>query len=267
VIPPDSMLAVVIAADLAQPLDELLEGLTPAEQQQAVAHPIQRRRRHYVLGRLAAHRAVRRVLGARARHASVEVLTGLTGAPLVWIDRVVGHVSVSLAHAGRLAVACAWRNLPDVSYSAGVDLERVRLTEVAQSSYAFSRRERMLLSHAPAGHVLASLAAWTVKEAAWKALQPNLRAGPEMIAIRALSLAQGRAKVAVPEKFLARFAAPLVRTRVGYVVGPDGPYFLALAQVMPRPCLSYRKAHRRFSARLQAGDNHLISWEANDGCE
>jgi 4'-phosphopantetheinyl transferase EntD len=267
VISPDSMLAVVIVADLAQPLDVLLQGLAPAEQQQAEAHPIQRRRRHYVLGRLAAHRAVARVLGAGARHVSVEVLTELTGAPLVWIDQVAGHVSVSLAHAGRLAVACAWRNLPDVSYSAGVDLEQVRNTEVAQSRYAFSRRERMLLAHAPAGQVLAGLAAWTVKEAAWKALQPNLRAGPEMIPISALSLAQGRAKVAVPKNLLARFTAPLVRTRVGYVVGPDGPYFLALAQVMPRQCRSYRKAHRRFSARLQVVDNHLRSWEANDGCE
>jgi len=235
----DNPLQLVIVQDLAQSIDPLSAGLTSTEQRQAKAQPTERRRRHFVLGRLAAHVAVRRALGTKARHSSIEVLTGSNGEPLVQVAGVTDVVSVSLSHAGRLAVACTW--LSASGYSAGVDLERTRPTEVAQSEYAFSHRERTLLSHLPEGQMLAGLAAWTVKEAVWKALWPAQCPNPAEIEIRALSLATGRAAVEVGDMFLTRFGDVVIRARVDTIDGPDGAYLLAVAEVASRKFLRHKR--------------------------
>ena len=221
-------LHLAIVSDPPQPSAALLPRLSPAERAEA------RRRtgtaqRHFVLGRLAAHAAIRRVLRATAHHAPAEVVTGPAGEPQVRGDGTPYCLSVSISHVGRMAAACAWRSASD--YAAGIDLERVRRTEVAQSGYAFSARERALLAHVTQGPVLAGLAAWAVKEAVWKALWPHQPPSPAAVQIRTLSLAPPRAAANVECRYLTHGASTPIRVRLGNIVGADGEYVLAVAEV------------------------------------
>jgi len=219
-------LRLVLLADQGQPPDLLLMRLSPAEREQAEQNwPAGCRRRQFLLSRLAAHRAVQRLLAGRVPPPSIQVLSGPAGEPRARVDGVEGVVSVSLAHSGRLALACAW---PGARRHTGVDLERVRPTDVAHSRYAFSRRERALLARAPEGLALAGLAAWTAKEAAWKALWPHQPVSPAGIEIRALDLERGCAVAQVPPG-RAQF-----EVRIGFIAGPDGPYLLSIAQLTQR---------------------------------
>ncbi len=243
--PTGSRLQIVLLPDLGQPLDLLLAQLSPVEREQAEQRgPTERRRRQFVLGRLAARRAAGRALVRQRRCSSVEVLTGQDGGPVVQVDGARDVVSVSLAHSGRLALACAWPNMAGEGYRAGVDLERVRPTDVARSRYAFSGRERALLARVPEGLLLAGLAAWTAKEAAWKALGPAQGFDPAGVRLRALNLAGGLAVVE------ASSGRPRLGVRLGFVAGPDGIYLLSLARfpLHPLPC--------RFSALLSGDVEH-----------
>jgi 4'-phosphopantetheinyl transferase EntD len=128
-----------------------------------------------------------------------------------------------------MAAACAWRSASD--YAAGVDLEQVRETQVAQSAYPFSARERALLAHVAQGPVLAGLAGWALKEAVWKALWPRQPSSPASVQIHALSLAPPRAAASVEGRYLTRGASTPIRVRLGNIVGADGQYVLAVAEV------------------------------------
>jgi len=218
----------VLVPDLLQPLELLLAELTAAEREQAPAasrqgRPTERRCRQFVLGRCAAHAAVRRALAGQAQPSCIEVLTGQEGQPVVWVDGVAGAACVSITHSGRLALACAWTGTPE-GRRAGVDLERLRPVDVAQSRYAFSRRERALLARAPEGPRLAGLAAWTAKEAAWKALWPAQGADPAEVEVWALNLAGGQAVVRAPR------GGSRLGVRVGMTAGPEGEYVFSVAR-------------------------------------
>jgi 4'-phosphopantetheinyl transferase EntD len=225
----------VIVADHLQPLEALLARLSPEEREQAEGKGFdEHATRQWVLGRLAAHAAVRRVLGREAPSTRFEILTGVRGAPLVWADGRTDVVSVAIAHSGRLAAACAWRGGHGDARSAGVDVERLRRTELAANPYAFSRRERRLIAQAPHEPYVAALAAWTVKEAAWKALRPETRSDPTEIRLKALSLTRGWAAVDAGDAIRRRWGKCEITVCVGSVSGPDGPYFLSLAVISPK---------------------------------
>ena len=228
---------VAIVRDRMQPTAMLLAGLTPAEREYADLFPTDGRRRHFALGRLAAHLAIQRVLGDKARSLVIQVLSGQEGQPLTCVNEEHDLISVSVSHSGCLGVACAWLNSRSEDYFIGVDLERQRPTEVAQSQYAFSRRERNLLSHTLEDPTLAGLAAWTVKEAVWKALRADRRTGPEAIKINALSLAVGHATVRVNHRLRCKLGKSLLRVQVRTLDGPDGAYILSIAEVASRKSL------------------------------
>ena len=228
---PQQRLHVVLTADLGEPIDALLGRLTAAERQQAQIHRALRRRRHYVLGRLAARAAARHALGSPGSRA-VEILSGARGEPVVQVDGVASAVSLTLAHSGRLAAAGAWRSRS--GYAAGIDLERLRPTDVAESALVFSECERALLARAQVGGGQAGLATWAVKEATWKALGPNQGAGVAEIEVRALDLDAGYAEVQVDEGFLARFEDAAVSAGVGVIDGPDECYILAVTTIASR---------------------------------
>jgi 4'-phosphopantetheinyl transferase EntD len=185
--------------------------------------------RHFILGRLAAHAAIRQILEMRERDAPLEIVTGPAGEPRVQEDGAPYPVSVSISHVSGMAAACAWRSAR--GYGAGVDLERVRPTRVAESDYAFSAQEQMLLAQLREGPVVAGLTGWVVKEAVWKALWPGQPASPATIEIRALSLAPGHAMVSVDDCGPTRGVVRPIRVDLGMVVGPDGEYVLAVAEV------------------------------------
>jgi hypothetical protein len=170
--------------------------------------------------RLAARRALAGLPGAA--DACIERLHAPGGAPVARVDGATGLVRVSVTHSAGLAGACAWIAAP--GYAAGVDLERVRPTKLAENTVAFSARELALLAAAPEGAETAALAAWTVKEAVWKALQPAQPPAPALIELDGLDLAAGHAMAGAP-------GGVRVHARVRRIAGPDGPYWLAVAQL------------------------------------
>ena len=202
-----AQLVIALAADRGGPFGTLLSWLKPGERVASRAQPTRRRRRQFALGRLAARAAL-------ASEAEIEAGPG--GAPCV-----LGTGRVSIAHSGRLAVAAAWR--ASACRRFGVDLEKVRASEVGVSEYAFSRSERNLIASAGRS---SGLSAWVAKEAAWKAMRLPPSAGPQAARIRARDLRRGSAVVH------ARSGERTVRFRVSLrrIAGPDGTYLLALAE-------------------------------------
>lgn len=230
-----SWLQSAIVTDHLEPLEVLLARLSQTERKEAERKGLgERATRQWVLGRLAAHAAVRRVLGREAPSRRIEIVTGAGGAPLVRANGCADGVSVTIAHSSRLAAAYAWRGGPGGAHSAGVDVERLRRTELAANPYAFSQRERRLIAQAPHDPTVAALAAWTVKEAAWKALRPEIRSDPTEIELRALSLTKGWAAVDAGDAIRRHWGRCEIAVRVGSVTGPDGPYFLSLAAMGPQ---------------------------------
>lgn len=224
-------LTVALSRDDGCSLDLLERQLTTHERAAAVAHN-GRRRRHFALGRLAARAAIDVVRGAAPRQRS-----GRAADAAVWIDSEPGGaptvrglrepLGLAVAHSGTLAVACAWTIDRGKPREIGIDLERVRRSEVARSPYAFSHRERRVLRGAGIDDSLSGLMGWIAKEAAWKALRLPPTAGPSAVELTALDPSHGYATV-IPrpdavsdgEGFHVRFRA---------LRAPDGDYVLGVA--------------------------------------
>ena len=207
-------LRVAAVPGAGEPTGQLLARLGARERTVAESIRPEKRRRDFVLGRLAARRAVLLACGVARLPGRLEVLTGARGEPVVTGD---DSVQVSLSQSKGLAVACAWRSS---SWSVGIDLERIRPTDVLDSAYAFSRREREVIRRI-GGRALAALVGWTVKEAAFKALA--LRGGPEALEIVALDPA-GRATVRAADARLG-----IARARVRRLRASGADYVVALA--------------------------------------
>jgi phosphopantetheinyl transferase (holo-ACP synthase) len=202
-------------ADEGEPLERLSTGLGSAEWSLALSLRPERRRRDFVLGRRAAREAIRLVLGEPSLPRHLEIMTGTRGEPTV-----DGHhrVRVSVSHSKGLAAACAWT---DTEWSAGIDIERIRPTEILDGAHAFSRRERELLGRI-GDRSLAALAGWVVKEASWKALALD-RGGPEALEIEKLDAGTGRAVVRATGG-----GRPSVPARVGRFNATGAEYLLAV---------------------------------------
>jgi 4'-phosphopantetheinyl transferase EntD len=130
---------------------------------------IDRRRRDWLAGRIAAKRAVRRALlrsGVRVSDRDVQVLPAANGAPLLRVTGVP-HASrlvrLSIAHDDGTALCgvadAAWGRI-------GVDIERDRPLAAERLAYVLSDAERARLGRASD---LDALAIWAVKEAVVKA--------------------------------------------------------------------------------------------------
>ena len=230
---PPRSLRVAVVPDPGEPLEALAHVLTAAEREQARALPTERRRRHFVIGRLAARKAIRPILGGSGALPALEISSPPGCAPRVIMDGPGGRVRVSISHSSRLAAACAWFAQEEGPLLAGIDVEHTRPNEVAESSYAFSPRERRLLSEAQEGPEIAGLAAWTAKEAVWKALLAGQDIGPEAIEIRVQNLAQGRTLVRVKGALSDRIRDPQLWVRTRQIGGPDGKYVMSIAKIAP----------------------------------
>jgi 4'-phosphopantetheinyl transferase EntD len=199
------------------PPDRMLSVLGEAERRRAASLRPERRRRDYARGRLAAREAIR-LLGEGAAGPRLEVLTGSRGQPTVHGARA--GVRVSVSHARGLAAACAWTS---AEFSMGIDLERRRPTDVGDSAYAFTRRERERL-RGHADRALAGLVGWTVKEAAFKALVLGAGSGPEALEIVAFDPRRGRGAVRA-----AGPAGRIAHVRVGRLHAAGAEYVMAVA--------------------------------------
>lgn len=229
-------LTVVVARDLEQPAGALISRLSLEERQQAEAQPTEPGSRRFALSRLAAHAAARqdlaRQLPAHEENPVIEVLVGPGGEPLLSIDGAVDRLGVSISHSSRLAVACVWRLGYGDDSRAGIDLERERPTELAESPYAFTPSERRWLARIQGNPMRASLAAWTVKEAAWKALYTQQPVSPAEVQIHRFDLARGMAIAGVRGRGLNRSRRFIARACISLIEGPDGHYLLTIAEAM-----------------------------------
>lgn len=221
------MIAVRFVADAGQPLQLMLEGLSVLERTEVQQHPTELRRRQSALGRHAARRAVRRALDLRDDR-GIDILSS-GSAPIATVEASAGErVALSIAHSSRLAVAAAASAAAGDVCGIGVDLERIRPTDIAASDFAFCRAERALF----ADDTSLALAAWAAKEASWKALDGAQDDGPAELEVRALDLDAGHARVAVRRRLRDRLGARAIRVRLRRVTGPDGAYVVSVAHLI-----------------------------------
>ena len=137
--------------------------LTPRERTMWAAHRDPVRRREWLLGRIAAKRAVGALAHVGESH-RIEVRVDRRGAPSARIRRTDGskdrvRYAISITHCDGHAVAAASRTA-----RVGVDLERPRAFTRKYVRYFLTPRERALLETCD------PTVLWTVKEAAWKAI-------------------------------------------------------------------------------------------------
>ena len=220
---------VVIACDSGEPAEVLFARATPREQDLLSGISHQGRFRQSLLARLAGHSAIEQILLSGRRGNCIDIVKGPNGEPLVYVDGKVGLVSLSLAHSGLLGVAVAWRG-DQRELAAGVDVERVRETDVSESSYAFSQSELRLIARRRDEEDL-GLIAWSAKEAAWKALQPRADWGPDTVEIQRLDTHAGHAEIKTRGQALVRLGPKTIDVRIRKVKGPDGQYILSLARL------------------------------------
>lgn len=259
--------SVVIVRDLGAPIHEYRADLSDTEWCQVETFTEEKRQRHFIIGRLAARYAIRHVLGSESHESgnlserrirnpfsgepveepcensrengflralpSIEIILETNGAPQVFVDGRPEIVSVSLSHSSRLAAACAWRTIQFVGFSIGVDIERLRASDAATSPYAFSKRERTMLSNLSSEKRDMGIVAWSVKEAVWKAFRPDASCGPDSIEIQNFDWNGGCADVQVRYGLVPKLGKASIQTRFSFIEGPDGEYVSSTAFIIP----------------------------------
>jgi phosphopantetheinyl transferase (holo-ACP synthase) len=147
--------------------------LTPRERAVFEGFPVERRRRDWLAGRVAAKRALR---GAcRRRHETVpsyraiEILNDVNGAPCFAVERrpeLADRLDISIAHTEGAAVAAVTDVL--ASGTAGVDIEVTRPLSLELVRRVLQPTELERLDGTPTA-CPTPLELWTAKEAATKA--------------------------------------------------------------------------------------------------
>ena len=166
-LPPDMDLRWVAASDVRE--ETQLGLLSDAERARfhGIRHP--RARQHFLLGRV----ALRLLLADRlAMHpAAVPLVVAPDGS----VDVAANLIRVSIAHAGRCAVAVAARR------TVGVDLEVIQPRERGVEEFMLHSSEREAYEHLPLDRTRRLILYWTLKEAVLKALRTGLRRSPKRV--------------------------------------------------------------------------------------
>lgn len=153
---------------------------------------------NWLLGRIAAKDAVRRILKRRCGldlyPADIEVIPDAYGRPCVegmWTDQVGGAPQVSIAHAGGYAAAAA--RFDNESGGVGLDIEPLQPARVNTEALldAFSEEEQRLLVTLGRDHDEAYRLAWCAKEAVAKAVGRGLLGNPLNVQVRRIDQATG----------------------------------------------------------------------------
>ncbi|WP_083826543.1 type I polyketide synthase [Hoyosella subflava] len=145
-----------------------------------------RRRRQWLLGRIAAKDAVRQLLWRSDPHGiypqEIEIANHATGAPLVSgrHGRVLSTITVSIAHCAEIGVAIARHG------ACGIDIEEIRERDGAAEIAALTNAEHDLLAELPGERALWFTRLWSAKEAVAKRLGTGLQGAParfEVVAV------------------------------------------------------------------------------------
>lgn len=155
--------------DPGQRTEPLIRSLHPAEQALLAALPSEPRRRGFLHGRLAARRALARLLGPAAVEA-LHIRPGVFGRPEVWeADGRACRLAISISHRDGLACALAFpREQP-----MGVDLEVIDASALPAIAAQTSPDERALQAARPATDAARAThltLLWCAHEALGKAL-------------------------------------------------------------------------------------------------
>ncbi|NTU64773.1 MAG: 4'-phosphopantetheinyl transferase superfamily protein, partial [Chloroflexi bacterium] len=168
-----------------------------------------KRRRDWLLGRIAAKDAVRLLLkeqwGLMLCPADIEITSAASGRPEMkgnWLPLVEQPPIVSIAHSGDVAIALvsADKNVHGV----GIDLEPIDRVGADIERVAFTPHEQQLLSSVDRSEWATRL--WCAKEAAGKAVGCGLIGGPRELEIQEVDCGSG----VVVVKLLGELARDLV---------------------------------------------------------
>ncbi|MCC6869229.1 MAG: acyltransferase domain-containing protein [Burkholderiales bacterium] len=140
------------------------------------------RERQWLLGRIAAKDAVRRLVrergGAHLFPIEVAIDTGPNGEPLVGVPSGA-DVRVSIAHKDAIGVALAAEGV-----TPGIDIEKIEARGEGFAGIAFSPAELVLVTGGDRDETLTRL--WAAKEAAGKAAGTGLAHAPKRFVVEAL---------------------------------------------------------------------------------
>jgi 4'-phosphopantetheinyl transferase len=164
-------------------------GLSARERERLAALHVPKRRRDWLLGRLAAKRLLAR-LAARwglrdVSLAALEVWPDATGAPFaVLADAVSGvgltsgqllPVALSISHSGGRAFCAGWECRDPRQTGIGCDLERIEPRTASFVQDFFGEEEVAVWERAGAERDLVATGIWSAKESVLKALHRGLR--------------------------------------------------------------------------------------------
>ncbi|MCW4354241.1 polyketide synthase dehydratase domain-containing protein [Hoyosella sp. YIM 151337] len=156
-----------------------------SEREQYAAIP-PRRRRQWLLGRIAAKDAVRQYLWQTQPGGiypqELEIGNAASGVPFVRgrHRRVLPHLTVSLAHCAEIGVAIARDG------ACGIDAEEIRVRDAAAELAALTAAEKTLLDDLSGERALWFTRLWTAKEAVAKRLGTGLQGEPKRFEIVAV---------------------------------------------------------------------------------
>jgi len=139
-----------------------------------------KRRREFVAGRIAAHRALALLAPGATAEVRTREDTPDAGRPFLAPER---GLALSLSHSGGLAVAALSRGEP-----LGVDLEQPVEAGAAFLEEAFAPGEHEGYAAVCAGRMETATAAWALKEAVLKVWGVGLRAPLRQVAVRPVLL-------------------------------------------------------------------------------
>lgn len=140
------------------------------------------RRRKWLLGRAAAKRLVREMLGTQApAEAAITVLNRASGEPYVVLDDGPWALPISLSHRSEMGLAAA----PTVAgWRIGADVETIEPRERALVRQFFTAVEAQLVTDAGAAGDAMVARIWSAKEAVLKLLGLGLRLDTRAVAVR-----------------------------------------------------------------------------------
>jgi 4'-phosphopantetheinyl transferase EntD len=185
--------------DLAPPalLEAALASLTDAERETCDAFKFPKRRRDWLLGRLAAKRAVQAAEGKDRELSAIAVLPLPSGCPVFTGAEGLAGWGLSISHGhGRAAAVVA-------PGPVGVDVEQLRALPEGGWRFFLNPKERAWLEDAPLGPQ-GEIVVWALKEAAYKALQGSVSG---VLSLAVVAAEDGKATIAHAEGVLfARYA-------------------------------------------------------------
>jgi phosphopantetheinyl transferase len=199
------------------------------------------RQLEWLAGRAAAKEAIRHLLeiqhGLGLPLADIEILPDRWGRLRpdgAWRDRVDGSPSVSISHAGGLAVAVASLS-PSMSDERllGVEVQAVRPLSPGFVDAAFDAEEAEILEGLPTDlREEWTLRAWCAREAVARALGPGLVVGPRPVRLAALDVAREIVWARLADSLIAAFP-DLAPSPLGVTTGRHGDLVVATTLCEP----------------------------------